>query len=82
MPVRKDAPRLPTKSKARKAASKVVSNAAESMPRHEAIALAAYFLSEQRGFEPGHELDDWIKAEMQIDAAVVESPPNDLVGGR
>ncbi len=75
MPVRKDAPRSPTKSKAaRKAASKVVSDNAEAMPRHEAIALAAYFLSEQRGFEPGHELDDWIKAEMQFDAV--------LVGGR
>ena len=69
MPVRKDAPRSTARSKARKG-SKVTRNAAESMPRHDAIAMVAYFLSEQRGFEPGHELDDWIEAEMQIDAAL------------
>jgi hypothetical protein len=38
--------------------------AAES--RHAEIARAAYFLAEARGFEPGHELDDWIAAEQQI----------------
>jgi hypothetical protein len=34
--------------------------------RHEAIARAAYYLAEARGFEPGHELDDWLAAEQQI----------------
>ena len=34
--------------------------------RHEAIARAAYFLAEARGFEPGHELDDWLAAEQQV----------------
>lgn len=33
--------------------------------RHEAIAQGAYFLAEARGFEPGHELDDWLAAEQQ-----------------
>lgn len=33
------------------------------------VALAAYFIAEKRGFEPGHELDDWYAAEAQIDAA-------------
>jgi len=36
--------------------------------RYEAIALAAYYLSEARGFEPGHELEDWVNAETQFDA--------------
>jgi len=36
--------------------------------RYDAIALAAYYLSEARGFEPGHELEDWINAETQFDA--------------
>lgn len=36
--------------------------------RHEAIAQAAYFLAQARAFEPGHELDDWLAAEQQIDA--------------
>jgi hypothetical protein len=34
--------------------------------RHEAVAKAAYFLSQARGFEPGHELDDWFLAEEQL----------------
>jgi len=35
--------------------------------RHEAVKVAAYYLSERRGFEPGHELEDWINAEAQLD---------------
>jgi hypothetical protein len=35
----------------------------------ERVALAAYFIAEKRGFEPGHELDDWLVAEAQIAAA-------------
>jgi hypothetical protein len=31
------------------------------------VALAAYFIAERRGFEPGHELDDWLAAEAEID---------------
>jgi hypothetical protein len=30
------------------------------------IAELAYFKAEQRGFEPGHELDDWYEAEQEI----------------
>ena len=37
--------------------------------RYEAIALAAYYLAAERGFEPGHELEDWIKAETRFDEA-------------
>ena len=32
------------------------------------IATAAYFCAEQRRFEPGHELEDWLVAEQQIKA--------------
>lgn len=38
--------------------------------RHSMITEAAYYFSEHRGFAPGHELDDWLAAENQIDAAV------------
>ena len=31
------------------------------------IAEAAYYCAEKRGFEPGHELDDWLEAEARID---------------
>ncbi len=33
------------------------------------IAALAYARAEQRGFEPGHALDDWLWAEREIDAA-------------
>jgi hypothetical protein len=32
------------------------------------IATAAYYRAEHRGFEPGHELEDWLAAEQQIRA--------------
>lgn len=50
------------------------SAAARSEPRDEArarmIAEAAYYLSEQRGFAPGHEVEDWLAAEQQIDSRI------------
>lgn len=36
--------------------------------RTEAIAMRAYGKAEQRGFEPGHETEDWLEAEAEIDA--------------
>jgi hypothetical protein len=36
--------------------------------REEMIAVAAYFLAEQRGFAPGSDDDDWLEAEQRIDA--------------
>lgn len=39
------------------------------------VALAAYFIAEKRGFEPGHELEDWLAAELEIDKA---EPPSVL----
>jgi hypothetical protein len=34
--------------------------------RQHEIAIAAYFLAEQRNFTAGHELDDWLQAERQV----------------
>ena len=31
------------------------------------IAEAAYYCAGKRGFAPGHEIEDWLKAEAQID---------------
>lgn len=36
--------------------------------RFRMIAEAAYFRAEQRGFAPGNEMDDWLAAELEIDA--------------
>ncbi|MDD5322645.1 MAG: DUF2934 domain-containing protein [Methylococcales bacterium] len=32
----------------------------------EMVAVNAYYRAEKRGFEPGHELDDWYEAEREI----------------
>ncbi|MGH8337667.1 MAG: DUF2934 domain-containing protein [Gammaproteobacteria bacterium] len=31
------------------------------------IAEAAYFRAERRGFEPGHEVEDWLGAEAELE---------------
>ena len=43
---------------------------AETPERDAMIAEAAYFRSAHRGFEPGHEVDDWLAAESEIDGAL------------
>ena len=35
--------------------------------RYEMIAEAAYFRAADRDFAPGHEIDDWVAAEQEID---------------
>jgi Protein of unknown function (DUF2934) len=39
-----------------------------AVERHSQISQAAYRLAQQRGFAPGHELDDWLEAEAEIAA--------------
>lgn len=36
------------------------------------IAEAAYFRAERRGFEPGHETEDWLAAEAEVDAHLLQ----------
>lgn len=45
-----------------KAASRVV----EDSERNRMIETAAYYRAEKRGFGSGHELDDWLEAEQEI----------------
>jgi len=35
------------------------------------IAEAAYLRAEQRGFAPGHEVEDWLAAESEVDAKLM-----------
>lgn len=35
--------------------------------REQRIREAAYFRSQGRGFAPGHELEDWVEAEQEVD---------------
>jgi hypothetical protein len=36
------------------------------------IALTAYLKAEARGFNPGHELDDWLEAERELAVAMID----------
>jgi hypothetical protein len=40
------------------------------------IAEAAYFRAEKRGFVPGYETEDWLAAEAEVDARLLQSPPS------
>lgn len=42
--------------------------------RRSMVAEAAYHIAERRGFEPGHEVEDWLRAEKEIDAALCAPP--------
>jgi Protein of unknown function (DUF2934) len=44
--------------------------AASAEQRWAMICEAAYYIAERRAFEAGHELDDWLLAEKQIDATL------------
>jgi hypothetical protein len=55
----------------------------DSPNRGRLIAEAAYYRAERRGFAPGHEVEDWLDAEREIDAQLVAAlddtvsgPPN------
>jgi hypothetical protein len=37
------------------------------LDRYASIAQAAYFRSQHRGFKPGHEMEDWLAAEAEVD---------------
>ena len=50
----------PAKPRAAETQQKVPSNL------NKLVAEAAYYRAQQRGFTPGHELDDWIAAEAEV----------------
>jgi len=41
---------------------------ANAHERRRMIETEAYFRSERRGFAPGHEVEDWLAAEAEVDA--------------
>lgn len=66
--VKKRAPR-----KAEDAAKMITSATQFVGPEQRAalIAEAAYLRAEQRGFAPGHEVEDWLAAESEVDARLM-----------
>jgi hypothetical protein len=57
----------------RENASPDTESARRTEERDAMIADAAWFRAERRGFAPGHELEDWLAAEQQIDAILQQS---------
>ena len=41
--------------------------------RRQLVAAEAYFLAERRGFEAGHELEDWIAAEEMVESRLQQT---------
>jgi hypothetical protein len=41
--------------------------------RYEMIATMAYYRAEQRNFEPGHDVEDWLDCESMIDSMLEKS---------
>lgn len=44
--------------------------------REALIRIAAYSFYERRGYVSGHELEDWLQAEMEVDRQVGGAPPS------
>jgi hypothetical protein len=66
-------PRRPVKATKRAAAEAApVSVSLSAIDRGAMIATAAYFRAQRRNFASGHELEDWLAAEAEIDAALLD----------
>lgn len=61
-------PRPAAGSAPRKRATERETGVPDGATRHALIAEAAYLIAARRGFAPGQELDDWLAAELEIDA--------------
>ncbi|HEX4051912.1 MAG TPA: DUF2934 domain-containing protein [Steroidobacteraceae bacterium] len=67
------------KATSNKPARKIPSSSAaliDPARRRALIAEAAYFRAERRGFAPGHEAEDWLAAELEVDTALTVGVPS------
>lgn len=72
-------PRSPRKNTADKTPRKARASAApliDPQRRRALIAEAAYFRAERRGFAPGHEAEDWLAAEVEVDTTLTVGVPS------
>lgn len=49
--------------------------------RYLLIAEAAYYRAEQRGFAPGHDLQDWLDAETEVERLLAGTRPGPAPAG-
>jgi hypothetical protein len=64
--------RAPRRKAAAAAAPVVQPPFVDPQQRAALIARAAYFRAMQRGFGPGHEMADWLAAEAEVDAELLQ----------
>jgi hypothetical protein len=60
------APRKPTSEQRAAPMETNLRSGYSSEEMRKQIEEAAYYRAKQRGFEPGHELEDWIQAESEV----------------
>ncbi len=66
-------PKLKEKAPQKKRRKKIEPTKSKQLPvvvteRYTMIAEAAYYIAEHRGFTEGHEMEDWLQAEKEIDS--------------
>jgi hypothetical protein len=71
-PARTDAPRPSTR--VRRSPTEPTRLALTPEARRTMIAEGAYLRAERRGFAPGHETEDWLAAEVEVDALLKVAP--------
>jgi len=69
-PIRKRAPR---KSASTDKATLTFARFVDLEQRAALIAEAAFYRAETRGFTPGHEVEDWLAAESEVDAKLLHA---------
>jgi len=62
--------RRPTPKTMRPLRADAVAAVIDPERRRALIAEVAYYRAERRGFEPGHEAEDWLSAEAEVDTAL------------
>lgn len=64
-------PKLKEKAPQKKRRKKIEPTNSKQQPvvteRYTMIAESAYYIAEHRGFSEGHEIEDWLQAEKEID---------------
>lgn len=62
----------PVKAKAKPRAAKAAKTSVilSDEQRNHYVEVAAFYIAEQRGFEPGNPVDDWCAAEAEIDRLI------------
>ena len=63
-------PRRATTKSARTPSAPAVATMIDPESRRALIAQAAFYRAERRGFEPGHEVQDWLAAEAEVDTGL------------